>query len=113
MRFVYYTQYEKQLPTYEEVEAELEVRRAQYVEISEWWHTLYALKESQLTEEELHQDITEMFFYRKDKNYAKMQDDAMDALEALNKIEDELILLKVRLAKDEVKKVNENKLNTW
>ena len=104
MKFVYYTQYEKQLPTYDEVVEEIEARRTQYVELTEWYHTLYALKEGQLTEEELlmQPNITEMFFYRNDQNYGIMQDEVFDALEALNKVEDELTLLKVRLAKKEV-----------
>ena len=96
MQFVYYTQYEKQLPTYDEVVAELEMRRDQYVEITEWYHVLAGLIDEQYTEEGLRVDppISEMFFYNSDRNYKKMQDEVIEALEALGKIEEELIKLK-------------------
>ena len=117
MQFVYYKQYEKQLPTYDEVVEELESRRAQYVELSDWYHTLYGLQvakeEGQVIEENL--ELTKTFFYRPDQDYAGMQETVMEALDALNAVEAELVALQFRLAKSDVKEENKKKigLNTW
>ena len=117
MQFVYYKQYEKQLPTYDEVVEELESRRAQYVELSDLYHMLYGLQtakeQGQVIEENL--DLTKMFFYRPDQDYEQMQETVMEALDALNEVEAELVTLQFRLAKRDVEEENKKKinLNTW